>query len=387
MPEDQGQDRTEPASPKKLKEASEKGQLPRSRELTTVTLLLTGAGGVLMLGEGMVDGVRQVARNSMTISRRDIFDDYAMVSNLQGAISVVLDALAPFLTLLVLAAIFAPMALGGWSFSPKVLSLNWSKLNPIQGAKRIISWRGLMELGKSLIKFIVVLTGAVLLLQSLFGTIINLGREPTMSALAHFGDILSWSFLLLCLPLILVVAADVPFQLWDHARRLRMTRQEVKDEQKETDGDPQVKRRVRERQREIMQRRMMAQVPKADVIITNPTHFSVALKYDISSMPAPVLIAKGADLVAMQIRRIAAESRIPQVSSPLLARALYYTTELDHEIPVALYRAVAQVLAHVYELREVGADTGRGPISMDDVEVPGELLRRQPNSDPEGAGQ
>ncbi len=377
MPADQGQDRTEPASPKKRKEATEKGQVPRSRELTTVTLLLTAAGGLLMLGEGIVAGVQQVARNSMTISRQDIFDNQALVNNLQSALTVIVDSLAPFFTLLVLAAMFAPLALGGWSFSAKVLALNWSKLNPIQGMKRVVSWRGLMELGKSLIKFIVVLLGAVFLLKSLFDTIVNLGLEPVMSAMAHFGEILTWSFLMLCLPLLLVVAADVPFQLWDHSRRLRMTRQEVKDEQKETDGDPQVKRRVRERQREITRHRMMAQVPTADVIITNPSHFSVALKYDYSSMRAPVLVAKGVDLIALQIRRVATESEVPVVSSPLLARALYYTTDLDHEIPVELYRAVAQVLAHVFELRKAGTHAGDEPIEIADVEVPQDLLRRQ----------
>ncbi len=376
MPGDQGQDRTEPASPKKRKEAAEKGQVPRSRELTTVTMLMTGAGGLVLLGDGLVLAMQQVAHSSMALKRREIFDDHALVQKLQSAITPILDALTPFFALLILAALLAPMALGGWSFSVKVLALNWSKLNPISGMKRVFSWRGLMELGKSLVKFVVILIGAVLLLRGLMSAITGLGQEPFMAAMAHFGELLVWGFLALCLPLLFVVAADVPFQLWDHSRRLRMTRQEVKDEQKETDGDPHMRRRVRERQREITQRRMMAQVPKADVVITNPSHFAVALRYEHSSMRAPVVVAKGQDLIALQIRRVGAESHVPIVSSPMLARALYYTTDLDREIPVDLYRAVAQVLAHVFELRETGGHKGGGFIEMSEIELPETLLQR-----------
>ncbi|MDH3637963.1 MAG: EscU/YscU/HrcU family type III secretion system export apparatus switch protein, partial [Gammaproteobacteria bacterium] len=182
-------------------------------------------------------------------------------------------------------------------------------------------------------------------------------------------------FLFLCMSLIVVAVVDVPFQAWQHAHRLKMTRQEVKDEQKETDGNPQVRSRVREMQRQIATRRMMAKVPTADVIITNPTHFAVALKYDQNAMRAPILVAKGADLIAFQIRRIGVASRVPVVSSPLLARTLFHTTELNHEIPTELYVAVAQVLAHVYQLRSEGVNVSNRTIDMSDVEIPPELSK------------
>ncbi len=374
MPPDQTQDRTEPASPKRLKEAAEKGQVARSRELTTAAMLITGAGGLILMGENLIRNLSLVAQRGMVIERAAVFDPTAMIRGLATALSAALQALAPLFVLLILIALVAPLALGGWSFSPKAMAPDLSKMSPIKGLGRIFSWNGLMELVKALAKFLVVLVAAWLLMSQFIPLILGLGRESVAAGLAHTASLLGWGFLFLCASLLVVAAVDVPFQAWQHARRLRMTRQEVKDEQKETDGNPQVRGRLREMQRQIATRRMMAKVPTADVIITNPTHFAVALRYDQATMRAPIVVAKGADLIAFQIRRIGAASRVPVVSAPLLARTLYHTTDLDREIPTELYVAVAQVLAHIYQLRAEGADFRTKAIDMSDVEVPPELV-------------
>ena len=370
--EDKAQERTEPATPKRLEETRKKGQIPRSRELNTLALLLTSALGFMMFGGGIAQGLSSLMQQRLQVSRAHIFDIYAPTLLLKQAVLDVLWLLAPLLGLLTLAALIAPIALGGWSFSS--LGMKGERLSPVAGLKRMFGAQGLMELFKALAKFALIGGALFMLLWSNAGALQNLGMESLEMALAHLGDILVWSFLVMTLSLMVVVAVDVPFQLWEHGKRLRMTLQEVKDEMKETDGNPETKGRVRSLQREMAERRMMAEVPKADVIITNPTHFAVALRYDQNKMRAPRLVAKGRDLIAAEIRRVAEAAGVTCVQAPALARAVYHGVEINREIPAALYTAVAQILAYVYQLKTARREHVAEP-DLPELVVPDEWRR------------
>ncbi len=373
--QDSGQERTERATPKRLREAREKGQVPRSRELNTMTLLIAGAGMLLLAGDSMLEQILAIFRDGFTIERAQIFDTNAMSSAFLATIKEGLFLLAPMLVVLFAVALLGPIALGGWSFSMQALAPKWEKLDPIKGLGRVFGWRGLMEFLKAFAKFVFVTAVAGVLLWGLAGELLSLGNQPLQQGLAHASRLMGWSFLSLSAVLILVAAIDVPFQLWQHAKQLRMTRQEVKDEFKETEGRPEVKGRIRQLQREMAQRRMMEEVPKADVVVTNPTHFAVALKYD-RKMNAPKLVAKGVDLVAANIRGVAQANNVPIFEAPPLSRALYHTTELDQEIPAGLYVAVAQVLAYVYQLKTASESGTDEPPRPTDLPVPDEFLKK-----------
>jgi flagellar biosynthetic protein FlhB len=287
---------------------------------------------------------------------------------------------APMFLLLTVVVIMTPIGLGGWSFSTKALSFKWEKIDPVKGIGRIFALRGLMELLKVLAKFGLVAAISVVILWSLVDEILGLGAESLEPALAHVASLCGWSFLACSSVLVIIAAIDVPFQLWQHTKQLRMTKQEVKDEAKETDGRPEVKGRIRALQQELSQRRMMEAVPQADVVITNPTHYAVALRYDQLNMQAPVVVAKGADLVAARIRLLADQHDIAIVSAPPLARALYASTELNHEIPAGLYIAVANVLSYVYQLNAVEAG-GDIPAEPTDLPIPDEWVDVLKNKD------
>jgi flagellar biosynthetic protein FlhB len=260
----------------------------------------------------------------------------------------------PFLLVMTFVALVAPVLLGGWSFSVKAMSPKISKLNPISGIKRMFSTKALLELFKAFAKFTLVLSMAVFFIYTTFGEILALGVEPIRSALGHAGSLIVEAFIFVSLSLLIVAAIDVPFQLWDHNRQLLMTKQEVKEEHKQQEGNPEVKGRIRQVQREMSQRRMMEKVPDADVIITNPTHFAIALKYDTETMREPIILAMGVDFMAAQIRTVATEKNIAIIEAPPLARALYYNAEIDQPIPYDLFKAVASILAYVYQLKEHG---------------------------------
>ncbi|MEQ6342107.1 MAG: flagellar biosynthesis protein FlhB [Gammaproteobacteria bacterium] len=375
---DSGQERTEQATPKRLQEAREKGQIARSLDLNSTVMLLASAGGFLVLGGRITSGLLDSMRHNFHISRENVFNPGAMLQLLEQSVADALTALAPFLVLMIVAALLAPLALGGWSFSSEALGFKWEKLSPLSGLKRIFGPHGLMELVKAFAKFIVLGAAAVVLLWNMAGDFVGLGDEPLPNALGHVASLLGWSFLALSGTMVLIAAVDVPFQIWDHSRKLKMTHQEIKEEFKETDGNPEVKGRIRSQQREMARRRMMAEIPKADVIVTNPTHYAVALRYDPDKMRSPVVVAKGADLIALQIRTVAVTHRIPILSAPPLARALHHSTELNHAIPAGLYLAVAQVLAYVYQLKQrqhSGAQYDETPLTMAELPIPDELRR------------
>lgn len=372
---DSGQERTEQATPKRQNEAREQGQIPRSKELNTMAVLLAGSGGLLVLGEGLVGRMVESMRAGLTLERAEVFDPAAMSTAFSSALWEMLVTLAPLLSVLVAAAIVGAVAIGGVSFSGKALAPKLSKLDPLKGLGRVFGMHGLMELAKALAKFVVVAGVAVFLMIQLAPELLGLGDEPLEQGLRHAASIVAWTFLALSAVLVLIAGVDVPFQLWQHAKQLRMTRQEIKDEFKETEGRPEVKGKIRQMQREIARRRMMEEVPNADVVVTNPTHFAVALKYD-RKMRAPKVVAKGVDLVAANIRGVAETNRVPMFEAPPLARALYWSTELGEEIPAGLYVAVAQVLAYVYQVKNAARGGGVAPVAPEDLPVPPEFLKR-----------
>ena len=364
-----GQEKTEEATPRRREEAAKKGQIVRSRELTTLSMLLVAACGLLLLGPGLIEGLADQMRAGLALEPRKITDPAQIPVALGQLFADWVLLLAPFLGLLLVVALLAPLALGGWTFT---LGFKWDRLDPIKGIGRLFSWNALMELFKALIKFLLVGGVAVFLLWGSEAELLHLGREPLLPALAHTAKILGWMFLILSLPMLLIAGVDVPFQIFNYIKNLRMTKQEVRDEAKDTEGKPEVKARIRRLQMEFAQKRMMEKVPGADVIITNPSHYAVALEYKQATMAAPVIVAMGVEQTALRIRELAARHRVPQVQSPLLARALYYNGKLDKPIPNPLYRAVAQVLAYLYRLRQEDP-FNREPIIMDDVPVPPDL--------------
>ncbi|MDH0182913.1 flagellar biosynthesis protein FlhB [Stutzerimonas stutzeri] len=370
-----GADKSEEPTEKRLRESREKGQLARSRELSTVAVTLGGIGGLLASGGGLAQALMAMMQGTFELSRETLLDEGSMVRLLMGSGLMALEAIMPLLIALLIASIVGPVALGGWLFSAKAMAPKVSRMNPAAGLKRMFSTKALVELLKALGKFLVVLGVALLVLSAYQDDLLSIAKQPLDLAIMHSVEIVGWCALWMACGLIIIAAVDVPFQLWDNKQKLMMTKQEVKDEYKDSEGKPEVKSRIRQLQREAAQRRMMQAVPEADVVITNPTHFAVALKYDGDKGGAPRLVAKGGDFVALKIREIAQEHKVTVLESPALARAVYYSTELDHEIPAGLYLAVAQVLAYVYQLRQYRAGKGRRPEPLNNLPIPPDLRR------------
>jgi flagellar biosynthetic protein FlhB len=372
MAEESDLEKTEPASPRRLEKAREEGQVARSRELVTFVMLSTGVGGVWTLGEMMGGHFDSALRNGLQFERASAFDPSHMMNQAGSAVLHAMQALMPVLMLMLVAALVAPMLLGGWLLSAQSLAPNFSKLNPIAGIGRMFSVESLAELVKTIIKSLLVGGVAWWVIMDDLSAIMSLLSEPSRSALPHTLHLVAGSCALIIGSLLLVAGIDVPYQLWSHAHKLRMSREDLRQEHKESDGDPQVKAQIRRQQQQMAKRRMMAEVPKADIIVTNPTHFAVALKYTDKDMRAPRVIAKGTDLVALRIREMAAEHKIPVLEAPPLTRALYRHTRLGDEIPAALYSAVAEVLAWAYQLQRA-AEGGATPRTPRDLPVPDSL--------------
>ncbi|TBU74584.1 flagellar biosynthetic protein FlhB [Pseudomonas daroniae] len=370
-----GAEKSEEPTEKRLRESREKGQIARSRELNTFAIMLAGTGGLLATGGGLGIALLDVMRGNFVLSREDLFDERNMGLLLAASGQVAMEALVPLFVTLLIASIVGPIALGGWLFSAKAMAPKFSRMNPLAGLKRMFSVKALVELLKALAKFILILVVALVVLSMDRDDLMAIANEPIESAIMHAAQVVGWSALWMSLGLILIAAVDVPFQLWDNKKKLKMTKQEVRDEYKDSEGKPEVKQRIRQLQREMAERRMMQAVPQADVVITNPTHFAVALKYDPAKGQAPVLLAKGGDFTALKIREIAQEHNVMLLESPALARSIYHTTELDQEIPAGLYLAVAQVLAYVYQIRQYQAGKGKRPTPLKDLPIPPDLRR------------
>lgn len=356
-----GQEKTEEPTPKKLEEAKKKGQIARSKDFNTMVIIAMAATALIMMGHIMVADISEIMTLYFQPSRADIFDPMGVIRWFYAAILDGVFLLVPFLALMLLGALFAPLSIGGWAFSMETITPKLSKLNPIKGIKKVFSAKGLMELIKAMAKFFLVAAVALLVIWTNTSAYLDLGSMPMEAALVKSAELITWAFLSVTVALMIIAGIDVPFQIWDHKKQMRMTLQEVKDEMKDTEGKPEVKGKIRQMQRQMAEARMMDAVPDADVVITNPTHFAVALKYDPENMAAPLVLAKGADLVAVNIRRVASANEILLMETPPLARALYHCTEIGQEIPHGLYVAVAQVLAYVFQLREVQKNGGEKP--------------------------
>lgn len=375
MAEDSDQEKTEEPTGKRLEDARKKGQIARSRELNTFAMLIVSATLLLMQGEKIGKGLLEMMRTEFQLSRATIFDPVSTTLHFKQAMIDGLMLIAPFFALTVIVAIVAPISLGGWIFSWEAISPKLEKLDPIKGIPRLFAVRGLVEMLKALLKILLVFAVAIALYRSFINELLGLGAEHLEQSIGHALSIIGMCFLLLSASLVLIAMIDVPYQLWDHSKKLKMTLQEIKDEHKDSEGSPEVKGRQRRMQMDMAQNRMMAEVPKADVIVTNPSHYAVALKYDQNSNSAPKLVAKGVDLIAAQIRNLAIGADVPLVASPPLARALYYSTEIDKEIPQGLYLAVAQILAYVYQLKSAQKNDWRAPLPPGDIKVPDEFKR------------
>jgi len=370
MAEDSDLERSEPASERRLQQARDRGQVPRSPELSTFAVLMASGAGLMVLGAGLVNSLERVLRGALTLDRNAAFETGQMSARLFDAASTALMGLSPLLLLVVIVALLTPTLVSGWLFSFDALQPDFSRLNPARGLGRIFSWHGLIELGKAILKTVLIGGVAVWAIWSTRTEVFSLASEPLEAALAHLAMLLGRSFLIIAGAFALIVLIDVPFQIWDFRRQLRMTREEVREEFKETEGNPQIKARIRTMQREVARRRMMQEVPKADVIVTNPTHYAVALRYRDDSMRAPRVIAKGVEMTAERIMEIGADAGVPRIEAPALARALYAHAEVGRDIPAALFNAVAEVLAWVYNLRRAEESGGEAPRAPAELPVP-----------------
>ena len=370
---DSSQEKTEDPTEKKKKESRDKGQIARSKELSSTIMLLTGAVGLLLFGPNILMQLTNVFKTVFSVERALIYDKSALPILLRELFLQAIFSLFPLFTVLLIATFIGALALGGWIFSTKSMSPKLSKMNPLEGFKRMFSVKGLMELLKALAKFVLIGSVSIFLVSIYLPEILFVGREPLFQGIRHGGEIVIWIYILICCSTALVAAIDIPFQIWEQTKQLRMTKQQIKDEMKDSEGKPEVKSRIRQAQMEMAQKRMMSAVPEADVVITNPTHYSVALKYSGTDMAAPVVVAKGVGFVALKIREVAEEHNIIIVEIPPLARSIYHSTPIDKEIPYGLYVSVAQVLAYVYQLDLFAKGQGPLPDLKKDFDIPDDL--------------
>ncbi len=351
MAESPAQERTEQPTAKRLEQARSHGQVPRSPELTTAAVMLIAGIGLHYAGGHIAGELNGIMRSGLSLSRGQALDASGLVPSFTACAAQALEAIAPILGLTIVAALLAPLTLGGWNLSLEALVPDFTRLSPLNGLQRMFSLRSGVELAKAFAKFLLVALVAVLFLRGKYAELMGLGAEPIRAAIAHAATLWGNALLAFCAALALIAAVDVPWQLWNYRQHLLMSRQEIREELRQNEGSPEMKGRVRRVQQEVAKRRMMQEVPKADVVVTNPTHFAVALRYDEQRMRAPIVVAKGADEVAARIREVAIENRVPIFEAPPLARALHRAVSIGGEIPVTLYVAVAQVLTYVYQLR------------------------------------
>ncbi|HMM54176.1 MAG TPA: flagellar biosynthesis protein FlhB [Candidatus Desulfobacillus sp.] len=372
MAEESDLEKTEPASPRRLEQAREEGQVPQSRELSSFLVLMAGTGALWVIASWLAGRISGAVSRGLSFGRAAAFDDSALTGLLGGQALEALLSMGPLFLILVLAALAGPFMLGGLNFSTKALAPDLTRLDPLKGLRRMFSMHSVGELVKGILK--AALVGAVVAWVVLREQeqVFALIAQPIDTGLPAVGRLILFSALVIVASMALIAAVDVPFQLWQYHKRLRMSKEEVRKEMKEMEGDPQLKARIRSQQREIARRRMMAAVPTAQVVVTNPTHFAVALAYD-ERMPAPRVVAKGRGVVAEKIREVARAHGVPLLEAPPLARALYAHTELEQTIPPALFRAVAEVMAYVYQLNAWLARGGRAPEAPTALPVPAEL--------------
>lgn len=373
MAEDSDLEKTEDPTSRRLEQAREKGQVPRSVELGTFLLLLVGAAALWAMGGWMTERAMMIMKKSLTMDVPFLVEPKLALLRLTDVSWDAVVSFSPLLALLIFAALLPPFLLNSFVFAPTLLEPDLKRMNPIAGIGRMFSWHGLAELLKSIGKSLLIGGVGAWVIWSDRHDIMGMLTQPLPQAISSMGNVLGFSFFMIVLSMLLIVVIDVPFQLWQHKEKLKMSVEEVKQEAKEMLGDPMIKGRIRALMREASRRRMMSAVPTADVIVTNPTHFAVALSYK-TGMSAPKVLAKGMGEIAQKIKALGAEHGIPMLEAPPLARALYKHAELDAEIPGGLYAAVAEVLAYVFQLnrwKEVG---GQYPMPPTALPVPPELV-------------
>nr|WP_315253719.1 flagellar biosynthesis protein FlhB [uncultured Duganella sp.] len=370
MAEDSDAEKTEPASARRLEQAREEGDVPRSREVATFTVLMAAGAGLWMMGDSVIRQLEAVLVSGLTLDQEQIFNAEVLFRRIGRDLVQVLIACLPLGVAVMVVALASPLLVGGWLFSSKSFMPNFNKLNPISGISNMFSKNAIVELVKAILKTVVVGFVAWLVVLKYKDAVIGLSVEPLKLGIAHTANMLAAAFMFIVGALGLIAAIDAPYQMWHYANKLKMTRQELIQESKESDGNPQIKGKIRQMQREMARRRMMADVPTADVIVTNPTHYAVALKYDDKMRGAPKVVAKGVDEVAAKIREIGKEHKVTLLEAPALARALYKHSEIGDEIPEQLYAAVAEVLAYVFQLRVFSRGGGNRPQEPKKLDVP-----------------
>jgi flagellar biosynthetic protein FlhB len=367
---DDSDDKTEAPTSHRLEKAREEGQVPRSKELTSVLILIVGVSIIWMGGEAFARRLSMMLTAGLRFDHNIINDPNLILSQIILLIKNAMVALLPLITGVVIMAILGPLMLGGLVFSGKSLQFKFSKLNPLSGIKRLFSAQVVAELVKAVMKALLMGSVAGLYLWHKWPDVMRLMTEAPVTAMASALNIAGMCCILVVLSIIPMVGFDVFFQIYSHIKKLRMSRQDIRDEFKQQEGDPHVKGRIRQLQRDAARRRMMADVPKADVIVTNPTHYAVALQYDENKMSAPKVVAKGSGLIALRIREIGTENKIPMLEAPPLARALYRHAEIGQQIPGQLYAAVAEVLAWVWQLKRWRLTGGQRPVKPANLPVP-----------------
>lgn len=375
MSEESGQERTQQATEKRKQDAKKRGQVIQSRDLNTAILLIGGSAALLFSSDHIYQTLAELFNRAFQLPRDVLFNDTYLIAMLQSFVIKIFLALAPVFIVLLLLAIVGPLILGAGLFNLELALPKWTRLNPVQGLKRMFSTKSLLELCKASAKLLLILSCALWVSWRSYQHILPLLQQSPLDAITVGLKNLAQTAFFLCASLILLVFIDVPLQIFQHLKTLKMSLQEIRDEHKETDGSPELKGRIRQMQHKISHNRMIAELPKADVILVNPSHYSVALSYDTKKSGAPRVIAKGTDLIAFQIRELAKQHKIPIVSIPPLTRAIYYSTKLNHEIPEGLYIAVAKVLAYIYQLKRYQAGKAQKPILSEDFVIPEELRK------------
>ncbi|MCX8956249.1 flagellar biosynthesis protein FlhB [Erwinia psidii] len=370
MSGDSEEEKTEAATAHRLEKAREEGQIPRSRELTSVLMLVTGLSILWVGGGSMAQKIGLLLAQGLNFNHSVVSDTSQMFRQMSALLLQAVFALLPMMAGLVLVAIAAPMLLGGVMINGKAIKVDFGKMNPLKGLGRLVSSQTAAELLKSVLKALLVGVVTWIYIRHHWPAMLRLISESPYTALASSLNMIALCCILVVLGLAPMVGFDVFWQLYSYFKGLRMTRQDIRDEYKQQEGDPHVKGRIRQQMRAAARRRMMADVPKADVIVTNPTHFSVALQYDERKMSAPKVVAKGAGDIALRIRELGKEHRIPVLEAPSLARALYRHSEIGQHIPGTLYAAVAEVLAWVWQLRRWKIQGGVAPKKPNNLPVP-----------------
>ncbi|MDN4035727.1 flagellar biosynthesis protein FlhB [Massilia sp. YIM B02443] len=373
MSEDSDAEKTEDASPRRIEKAREEGDVPRSRELATFAVLMTAGACLWAFGGMLVETLGRALKSGLSLDREQVYNPAILIERVFNDIVAVMLACLPIAGAIMLIALVSPLLIGGWLFSSKAFMPNIMKLNPLKGIGNMFSKNALVELVKAIAKTIVVGIVAYIVISGQKEAMLGLAVEPLNESSAHALGMIARSFLFIVGALGVIALIDGPYQIWHWNNKLKMTRQEMIQESKESDGNPQIKGKIRQMQREMARGRMMQNVPTADVIVTNPTHYAVALKYAEGQRGAPMVVAKGIDDIAAKIRELGAEHKVAMLEAPPLARALYQHVDIDEEIPEKLYSAVAEVLAYVYQLRAYKKGEGDYPDRPKKLKVPDEL--------------